>query len=212
MADTPKDQIADLRTELDAADTGNAIPYARFQRLLAQFRRLEDAVTNAERAESEELAQLRAQLEEANTKLGTLQQERDALAGERDSWSQEREIMSAGITDPEGLETARFWWSKVPEEKRPEGGLRAWLEAADQLPGAVRFYLPSADGQAAAQQQQAPVQQGSRVPDSNAGARPYTQSPRTPQVPQDLDQYRAQRDQLFGGKAPVYPWQKPKDL
>lgn len=210
MADTPREQLADLRTELDAADTGNAIPYARFQRLLAQFRRLEEAVTNADRAESAELTQLRAQLEEANTKLGTLQQERDTLAGERDSWSQEREIMSAGITDPEGLEFTRLAWQRVPEDQRPkEGGLKAWLSDREKLPKAVQAYLPPAGDQPA--QQQAPAQQGARVPDPNAGARTYTQAPRTPDVPQDLEQYRAQRDQLFGGKAPVYPWQRGKD-
>ena len=209
MADTPREQLADLRTELDAADTGNAIPYARFQRLLSQFRRLEEMVTNAERAENEELTQLRAQLEEANTKLGTLQQERDTLAGERDSWSQEREIMSAGITDPEGLEFARLAWQRMAEDQRPEGGLSAWLQARDGLPKAVQAYLPPAGDQPA--QQQAPAQQGARVPDPNAGARTYTQAPRTPDVPQDLEQYRAQRDQLFGGKAPTYPWQRGKD-
>jgi hypothetical protein len=57
-------------------------------------------------------------------------------------WGQEREIVGAGITDKEGIATARWAWGRLPEAGRPTVG--DWL-ASDRaaLSPAVRAFLPA---------------------------------------------------------------------
>lgn len=201
-------ELANMRATLDGADTGNAIPYARFQRFIAQFRKLEDKLSAIEQRDSETVAQMRARLEREQSARKKLQRERDTLTSERESWAQEREIMAAGITDPEGIEFARLAWQRLPADKRPDGGLSAWLQGGEGLPRALQPYLPQGHGGGGAQGASQGTQR--RVPDPNAGARQYTTAPRARDVPTDLEQYRAERDQLWGGQAPTYPWSKPQ--
>lgn len=69
--------------------------------------------------------------------------ELDAYRAREHEWAMEREIMGAGITDPEGIDFARMAWQRVEEGKRPDGGVSAWLADRDSLPRAVRAYLES---------------------------------------------------------------------
>jgi hypothetical protein len=93
-----------------------------------------------------------------------LQQERDQLLAERNSWADERAILSSGISDPEGIDMARLAYGRIPEGERPKGGLSEWLGDREKLPKGVQAYLPApADAKPPAVKP---------PPNPNAGARP----------------------------------------
>jgi hypothetical protein len=66
------------------------------------------------------------------------------LTADRDRLTARAAIMQAGITDPEGIEVVEALWAARPEDARPPDGLTGWLTSPDELPRAVRAYLPSA--------------------------------------------------------------------
>jgi len=65
------------------------------------------------------------------------------LTADRDRLTARAAIMQAGITDPEGIEVVEALWAARPEDARPPDGLTGWLTSPDELPRAVRAYLPS---------------------------------------------------------------------
>lgn len=77
----------------------------------------------------------------------TIETDRAELAQLRESsaaWQVERDLLAAGLTDPEGMEYARHAYGRVAEADRPKGGIGEWLKG-DKLPRAVSAYLPTAD-------------------------------------------------------------------
>lgn len=102
-----------LRKELDEAAS-------RYAELEAKFAASEKSVAKITALESE-LAQYRDK--EAN-------------------WTTERDIMSAGVTDPEGLAFVTQAWRSLADDVRPKGGVKEWLESGETLPKGVRIYLP----------------------------------------------------------------------
>ena len=97
----------------------------------------------------------------------TIEADRAELAQLRESssaWQVERDLMAAGLTDPEGMEYARHAYSRIAEADRPKGGIGEWLKG-DKLPKAVSAYLPTADAGTAA-----PA--GGRAVDPNKGVAP----------------------------------------
>jgi len=58
---------------------------------------------------------------------------------EREALRLEREIMSAGVMDAEGLDYVQHAYSKLPAEGRPS--ISEWLGNKEGLPKAVRAYL-----------------------------------------------------------------------
>jgi len=90
--------------------------------------------------------------DEAAAKVGELTEQLEAasqlseqvaqLTAERDKLTARATIMQAGITDPEGIEVVEALWAARPEDARPPEGLTGWLTSPDDLPRAVRAYLP----------------------------------------------------------------------
>ena len=89
------------------------IPFERFAEVLAERNQLRDEVASVK--------ELREKLEGVDT--------------ERAAWGEERAFMQAGLTDVEGVEVARFLYSKIEGEKPAIG---EWLKSP---PPAVVGYM-----------------------------------------------------------------------
>jgi len=101
---------------------------ARIRQLVARVKELEARVG--------ELQPLAESAEKYRTQLD----EQKAMSkAEREALRLEREIMSAGVMDAEGLEYVQHAYSKLPSEGRPS--ISEWLGNKDALPKAVRAYL-----------------------------------------------------------------------
>ena len=101
---------------------------ARIRQLVARVKELEARVG--------ELQPLAETAEKYRTQLD----EQKAMSkAEREALRLEREIMSAGVMDAEGLEYVQHAYSKLPAEGRPS--ISEWLGNKDALPKAVRAYL-----------------------------------------------------------------------
>lgn len=99
------------------------------------------------------IRQLVARVKELEARVGELQplaesaekyrvqlDEQKAMSkAEREALRLEREIMSAGVMDAEGLEYVQHAYSKLPSDGRPS--ISEWLGNKDALPKAVRAYL-----------------------------------------------------------------------
>lgn len=143
------------------------------QRIAKLTQARNEARAEAERLRADHakvLADYEAKLAEAGkvtAGVGDLQKQLEALTAERENWTTERELMGAGLTDPEGMDYARHAWTRIPEADRPKGGMREWLGARDKLPKAVAAYLPSGEVDKGAAKQ----------PDPNKGAGAYQGKP-----------------------------------
>jgi hypothetical protein len=106
--------------------------------------RLSDATSKRKEAEAAKAAADAriAELEAAATAADELQAQIAALTGERDKLQSRSAIMQAGITDPEGIGVVEALWAAMAEDARPSEGLAGWLTSPDDLPRAVRAYLP----------------------------------------------------------------------
>jgi hypothetical protein len=101
---------------------------ARIRQLVARVKELESRVG--------ELQPLAESAEKYRTQLD----EQKAMSkAEREALRLEREIMSAGVMDAEGLEYVQHAYSKLPSEGRPS--ISEWLGNKEALPKAVRAYL-----------------------------------------------------------------------
>ena len=141
---------------------------ARIRQLVARVKELESRVV-----ELEPLAaaadKWREQAEEAKA----------MTKAEREALRLEREIMSAGVTDAEGMEYVQHAYSKLPAENRPPLG--EWLANRDGLPRAVRAYLsdPTPAPQAAPAQPTQPTQPATPAPATSKATIP--QAPTAPE-------------------------------
>lgn len=191
-------------------DTGSKPEMVPMDRLAKQVART--------RALQEQLAEMQTTLTERDTELDALRQqakawesthaELDSYKAKEATWSMERAIMSAGITDPEGVDFARIAYERLPEDGRPEGGVSAWLADADSLPRGVAAYLAPKQ----AEQAEAPPQRQRWDPNAGAKPRPPTpsgalKSPAHMSI-EELRATQAERYAELGQQAPVrYPWQ-----
>jgi len=145
--------------------TNNAIPYDRFQSVVAERNDLKN-----------QIADLQTQLQGAIEKSATV----DTLATQLDEmkaahtkaqadWGVDRELLTAGLVDPEARDVAQFLYGKLSGDDKPT--LADWLTAAKedptQAPKALAPYLASKSTEAAAPAP-APVPTG--VPNANTGA------------------------------------------
>ena len=148
-------------TPAPADDSGAA---ARIRQLVARVKELEAKV-----AEVEPLAQ------QADKWRGQYEEAKASSKAEREALRLEREIMSAGVMDAEGLDYVQHAYSKLPAEGRPPIG--EWLSNRDGLPKAVRAYLTDS----APAPQQAPTLPSSTAP--AAVPMPRTSTATVPQAP-----------------------------
>jgi hypothetical protein len=160
----------------------------------------------AEAARDEALGKV-AELEEATGRLGELESQLSTLAAERDALTLRADIMSAGVTDPEGVAIVSTLWAALPDDARPSEGLSGWLTSPD-APRAVRVYLQQDEPPAAPPAAEPPPAvppaappPGVRPP-STQGLRPTPPpaqgGPSAAQVAaMTPEQYRAQRDELL---------------
>jgi hypothetical protein len=151
----PSDEDADTGAETQV----RTVPYERLQ-----------AATRAKAEAEARAAELEARVAElvpASKRAETLAAQLADYERRAAAWTEERAILAAGISDPDGIDFARHAWSRVPADQRPEGGLPAWLQSRDALPRAVQAYLPQA---AAATDPTPPV--APRLPAANTGAAP----------------------------------------
>ena len=103
-------------------------------------------------ARASQLEERIAELAPAAKRLETLSTQLAEYQRREQAWTEERTILSSGISDPDGVDFARHAWSRLPDDKRPAGGIAEWLAQRDALPKAVQAYLPPA---AASSSQQA---------------------------------------------------------
>lgn len=134
-----------------------------------------------------EKAQLRAQLDGLQSKVGEAQRwqsEAETARSEyqkaqaewqaqQTTWQTERAMLSAGITDPEAPDIVQAAYAKVqPGEGGQKPTLSEWLANREALPKGVRAYLP--EGSASATTASAAATQtaasASATPKVNAGA------------------------------------------
>jgi hypothetical protein len=152
----PSDEDADTGAETQV----RTVPYERLQ-----------AVTRAKAEAEARAAELEARVAEltpASKRAETLAAQLADYERRAAAWTEERAILAAGISDPDGVDIARHAWSRVPADQRPEGGLPAWLQSRDSLPRGVQAYMPAAAA--------APVEPAAppspRLPAANTGAAP----------------------------------------
>ena len=105
------------------------IPYARFQEVVSERNNLKSQV---ESFQSKLEAEIASRLEKVKSDLELGWQAKES------SWQEERALLRAGLQDDEAMDAARFAWSRVPADARPEGGISAWLtdirENSDKMP------------------------------------------------------------------------------
>jgi len=111
---------------VDSVDTGAA--NARIRQLVARVKELESRV-----------GELQPLAETAEKYRVQLDEQKAMSKAEREALRLEREIMSAGVMDAEGLEYVQHAYSKLPAEGRPS--ISEWLGNKEALPKAVRAYL-----------------------------------------------------------------------
>jgi len=105
------------------------IPYARFQEVVSERNNLKSQV---ESFQSKLEAEIASRLEKVKSDLESGWQAKES------SWQEERALLRAGLNDDEAMDAARYAWSRVPADARPEGGIGAWLtdirENAEKMP------------------------------------------------------------------------------
>jgi hypothetical protein len=181
------------------------IPKARFDQVVQERR---DALARIAALEAQvgELTPYKAKADNHAAELSAWQAKEAA-------WGDERTILAAGITDPDGVDFARHAWGRVKAEDRPAGGLKDWLADAGKLPKAVQAYLPSAPAQApaagaASGQSAAPVVGApaapAGLPRANAGVVPGTNA----SGKLTAEQIRAYADQAAAGTLPMAEWKQ----
>jgi len=135
---------------------------ARIRQLIAEKKQMES-----------QLAELREKASAAEKWQAKYEEAQGTYKAEREAAALERQILSAGVTDAEGIEYVQHAYGKLPADGRPP--LAEWLANRDALPKAVRAYLsepaasaaPTAAGAPAAT---APAPAPVQMPRSNAGA------------------------------------------
>ncbi len=135
---------------------------ARIRQLIADKKQMEA-----------QLAELRDKASAAEKWQAKFEEAQSTYKSEREAAALERQILSAGVTDAEGIEYVQHAYSKLPADGRPP--LAEWLANRDGLPKAVRAYLsepaPSAAPAAATAPATATVAPAPvPMPRSNAGA------------------------------------------
>jgi len=174
MADDDDTAVIDTRDTAKLLDRIQSVSRQKFE-LRQQLKEAQAKVADYETK--------LADLPRLEKELAKITAERDTLSADAASWATEREIIGAGITDPEGIEAAQWAWSRLAEDKRPES-MGEWLKGEpDTLPKVLQPFLPKP-----AEADPAPA--GRRPPpDPSAGVR------RTSPAPADAPR-------LHGGAAP----------
>lgn len=176
------------------------VPYHRF-REVAQKRRALNAELDKLRAEYAKAAEAAKELEAVRSQVS-------AFDAERAKWSDERAMISAGLTDEEGIAVAQAAYARVAEAARPKGGIGEWLKDKDKLPKGVRAYLAAEDKPA---DKAPPVQPAAKAqaPASDRAARQVAGTPAPLPRPSALTSEgytdaRASIWEALGQKAPDY--------
>lgn len=152
--------------------------------------RLSEVATARREAEKQatEAAARITELEASTGRVAELESGLAALQADRDRLAMQTEIMTSGVTDPEGVQIVSTLWAALPEDARPSD-VRAWLTSAD-VPRAVRVYLPPppADPAAASEAPPAPAPAvpaapPRAVPPSSAGVTPSASPPGAQTMP-----------------------------
>lgn len=199
----PNDTDEDDAPVVDTRDHAGLV--RRIERLSRQLSEARAAVADRDRR-LEEAGVAAKDLDRAAKEAAKVLAERDALLAERAAWTDERAIVAAGITEPEGIDLARLAYGRLAPEARPKGGLAEWLGARDTLPKGVAAYLPAPA---------APPPNGARTaaPPPNAGARTAPAPVGTPDLgTMSPDAYRASRDAIWAelGLGAPPPLRAPK--
>lgn len=98
------------------------------------------ALSKAKRELEAELAALKAAGDPVALKA-QVETMKEAARTQANAWATEKAIISAGVTDADGVETIRWAYERLPAEGRPE--LAAWLADREKLPKAAQAYLPA---------------------------------------------------------------------
>jgi len=144
---------------------------SRLSKMASHRKDAEARATEAQAALDEAQLQV-ATHERAAIGFDAVLAELDSHKGQAESWAVERSILSAGITEGEGLDFTLLAWQRIAEDARPAGGVAEWLASRDTLPKAVQAYLPAEAQEAAT----APATPQPTVNDNDA-ARPFNGTP-----------------------------------
>ena len=172
------------------------------ERVNARIRKLVERAKEAEAKASEAVSKLTETEAHIATLEKTVTQHQDLtaqmaskdeeIAGIKRGFETERAVLGAGITDPEGVEMAKLFHSKLGEDAPP---MSEWL-AGDSLPKAVSAYVPAAPSAAAPSVPDAPVAAPTQPVTANAGAAPqptYERKADLKHALQNPDYYKANR-------------------
>lgn len=139
------------------------IPYTRFSEVVSERNSLRDQLAEVQKS----AATYQEQASQADTLARTLADMQAEHAKAASLWDQERALLGAGLTSPEGQAVARSLYSLQPEDGRP--ALGDWLSGLTQdgaeVPAGLRAYLqPSATPAAPPAAPAAPKAPGSPAP------------------------------------------------
>ena len=115
---------------------GSAVPYQRFSEVVAQKNALAQQLKELQDGGDTRVKEELTKAEKAWA---------DKVEAERAAWESERAFLRVGLTDEDGQAVAETLWNRIPKDKRPDGGMAAWLAAlkADPTtaPKALQPYL-----------------------------------------------------------------------
>jgi len=159
------------------------IPYTRFSEVVTERNGLRDQLASMQT----ELGSLKEQAGRADGLATEIEAMQAAHGKATASWDQERALLGAGLTSPEGQAVARSLYGLQPEAGRP--ALGDWLSGLSQegadVPAGLRAYLqPAAPAAAPAAE---PAKTAPRAP----GAPPPPASPPGTGTGVTRDQIRA---------------------
>ena len=152
-----------MADEEKEGQASNAVPYDRFVTVNEQRKEYQAKVADL----TAQLAAVEKQAGAADALFTQLEQVNATLESERQAWTQERSLMSAGLLDQEARDLAMWSYNRQDADSRPP--LNEWLDGMRAEGAEVPQYLAPYFKKAAPEPTPTPAP---AMPDTNRGAVP----------------------------------------
>ena len=145
------------------APAAKSIPYDRFQSVVNERNELKTTISDLQ-------TQLQGALEKSatvDTLAATIEEMKTSHAAAAQDWATDEALLSAGLTDAEGRDIAKYLYGKIPPEGRPD--LPAWMAGIKAEPATAPKALAPYLGPTAPAIAEPAAPNGSTLPPSNRG-------------------------------------------